>query len=209
MIRPPGPVPRRLASDTPREAASARARGDAASGSPVACAAAAEPGMAETGALEGAEAAGAAGATGVAAAVGAAEAAGAGVTCAALAPCASAAMFSPGAPITAIGARTGTSLPASCRIAKSVPSAVDSTSNAALSVSTSQITSPRRTASPSFFFQPTMAHVSTDCPCLGMITTVAIDGFTIVLQNRKVKAERGVRGVRCAGTALREPCHIP
>ena len=76
--------------------------------------------------------------------------------------------------IAAMGSSTGTCAPASWKIASSVPPAGDSTSKVALSVSTSQRTSPAFTGSPTFFFQPTMAQLSTDCPCLGMMSAVAI-----------------------------------
>ena len=81
---------------------------------------------------------------------------------------------SPGAPIAAMASSTGTWAPASWKIASRVPVAGDSTSKVALSVSTSQTTSPVFTASPTFFFQPTMAQLSTDCPCLGMMSAVAM-----------------------------------
>ena len=137
MMRPPGPVPRSPASWTPLEAASAFARGEALIFPSVG--------------------AGAAGAAGGGGAAGAGGAAAAGPP----APL-SASAFSPGFPMAAIGASTGTSAPCSWKIARSVPSAGDSTSNVALSVSTSQRMSPAFTASPACFFQLTMMHDSTD-----------------------------------------------
>ena len=81
---------------------------------------------------------------------------------------------SPSAPITAIFVNTGTSSPSSKNRCRTIPSPGDSTSNEALSVSTTQITSPAVTVSPLSFFHSRIMHDSTVIPCLGINTGTAI-----------------------------------
>jgi hypothetical protein len=71
---------------------------------------------------------------------------------------------SPGLPITAIGAKTGTSSPVFHKSLRTVPASPTGTSKDALSVSTSHTGVSAVTSSPSFIFQFTMMHDSTVFP---------------------------------------------
>ena len=143
-ILPSGPEPARAPRSSPRSLATFRARGEALV-RPPALAAGGATAVLACGATT-AWAAGLRGCTAVEAGVGAAGAGALPVR---------ALMSSPGWPMTPTSFATATVLPAGTSCLSSTPSARATSSMTALSVSTSAMTSPGRTASPSCFFHST------------------------------------------------------
>ena len=90
---------------------------------------------------------------------------------------------SPFCPITATLTSTGTSSPSPKKVSIRIPSAGDSRSNAALSVSYEKRMSPAEILSPAALNHRVMIHVSTDCPCFGIVTGMAITDLVCKLVN--------------------------
>ena len=174
IIRPPGPVPLIPSRGTPRSLAVFLARGETA------------PETAGVWAL---------GASGAAA-----FCAGALFSCSFASSTAGAEFFdaapegardatsSPASPTAAITVNTGTSAPSGKNCFSRIPSAGDSISKVALSVSTSQTISPPETWSPSFFRHSRITQDSTLFPCLGINISVAISLSLVLVYTRSISS---------------------
>ena len=168
-IRPPGPVPATSPASIPDCPAARRARGEIFT-SPAMFVAATGRGEAGATGATGATGAGTAAAgTGAAAA-----AAGAGAATAGAGAAGASGTASPASPIHPQTEFTGAACPSTTTIARSTPSSNVSTSMALLSVSISNSTSPRCTASPTPLCQATITHSSVICPGLGIRMGLAI-----------------------------------
>ena len=112
-------------------------------------------------------------------------------------------IFSPGSPMKATGASTGTGSPALAAIFKRVPEAGASISFVSLSVDTENSTSPSLTASPSFFFHSSMVPSVIVRPSFGITTTLPI---ALYPPQASISAGFSSRVLtRCKNSAATEP----
>jgi hypothetical protein len=174
MMRPPGPLPAMPASDTPRSAANARARGEATGNAATPSALAAPSALPMTPPTPIAPAAPRPPVT----------PASPFKIIAPLTPSALSAppALSPSAPTQPITVCTGTSSPTFASCISNTPAAGLTTSMVVLSVSTVHTTSPSATVSPGCLSQAAMIELSTLLPSLGRRMGIGIVlGFLVVL----------------------------